>query len=89
MARDATKPSSPASAWARLVGNLDDIRDAEANYQTATRYAETARMRRNAAVRAALDAGWSHTQIAAATGLTRGRIGQIASARDAAPQDLH
>jgi hypothetical protein len=83
------EPSSRASAWARLVADLDDLRVAEANYQTTSRLAETARMLRNAAVRAALADGCTHTQIAAATGLTRGRIGQIAAARDAAPQDLH
>ena len=34
--------------------------------------------KRNALVRAALAAGWTHAQISEATGLTRGRIGQIA-----------
>ena len=58
-----------------------DLRKAEARYQRAFRRAEEARGHRNAAVRAALDAGWTHQQIANATGLTRGRIGQIAMQR--------
>jgi cell division protein FtsL len=56
----------------------DDLRKAEARYQRASRRAEEARDYRNAAVRAALAEGWTHARIAEATGLTRGRIGQIA-----------
>jgi hypothetical protein len=55
-----------------------ELRKAEARYQRAFRRAEEAREARNAAVRAALDAGWTHAAIAEATGLTRGRVGQIA-----------
>jgi transcriptional regulator with XRE-family HTH domain len=36
------------------------------------------REQRNAAVREALREGWTHAQIAQATGLTRSRVGQIA-----------
>ena len=54
-----------------------ELRKAEARYQRAFRRAEEAREARNALVRAALEAGWTHAQIAEATGLTRGRIGQI------------
>lgn len=57
-----------------------ELRKAEARYQRASRAAEQAREARNATVRAAIDAHWSHTAIAAAMGLTRGRIGQIATA---------
>ena len=39
---------------------------------------QTARDARNAAVRQAIADGWTHAQIANATGLTRSRIGQIA-----------
>lgn len=59
-----------------MTGN--DLRKAEARYQRAFRRAEEAREARNAAVRAAIAAGWTHAQIAAATGLTRSRVGQIA-----------
>ena len=58
--------------------STDELRQAEARYQRAFRRSETAREERNAAVRAALEAGWTHARIAAATGLTRGRVGQIA-----------
>ena len=56
----------------------DELRSAEARYQRAFRRAEEARTDRNAAVRQALEAGWTHAQIAEATGLTRSRVGQIA-----------
>jgi hypothetical protein len=55
-----------------------DLRKAEARYQRAAARAEHARYQRNAAVRAALAEGWTHAAIAEATGLTRGRVGQIA-----------
>lgn len=54
-----------------------ELRKAEARYQRASRRSEEAREARNALVREALAAGWTHQQIADATGLTRGRIGQI------------
>jgi hypothetical protein len=54
---------------------------AEARYQRAFRRSEVERERRNAAVREALAAGWTHARIAEATGLTRGRVGQIAMSR--------
>jgi hypothetical protein len=56
----------------------DELRSAEARYQRASLLAEQARTERNATIHAALQAGWSHAAIAAATGLTRGRIGQMA-----------
>ena len=57
------------------------LRKAEARYQRAFRRSEQARDERNTAVRAALEAGWTHARIAEATGLTRGRVGQIALQR--------
>ena len=39
---------------------------------------EDARQERNRLVLEALQAGWTHARIAEATGLTRGRVGQIA-----------
>ena len=57
-----------------------ELRAIESRYQRASQAAETAREARNAAVRAALDEGWTHARIAEATGLSRGRINQIAQA---------
>ena len=54
---------------------------AEARYQRAFGRSEAAREERNRVVREALMAGWTHARIAEATGLTRGRVGQIASRR--------
>lgn len=50
----------------------------EETYRLDQRQAEASRKRRNEAVRQALVEGWTHAQIAEATGLTRARIGQIA-----------
>ena len=58
----------------------EELQKAEARYQRASRRAEEAREERNAAVRAALAAGWTHARIAKATGMTRGRVGQLAQA---------
>lgn len=60
--------------------NESDLREAERAYSTATRRAERLRAERNALVQQALAAGWTHSRIAEATGLTRGRIGQMAQA---------
>jgi CRP-like cAMP-binding protein len=57
-----------------------ELRKAEARYQRAFARSEAAREDRNALVRSALAEGWTHARIAEATGLTRGRVGQIASA---------
>lgn len=56
----------------------DELRKAERAYQAAHQRAEAKRAERNAAVRRALAAGWTHAQIAEATGLTRARVGQLA-----------
>jgi DNA-directed RNA polymerase specialized sigma24 family protein len=56
----------------------EQLRKAEARYQRAFARSEELRAERNAAVRQALEAGWSHAQIAKATGLTRSRVGQLA-----------
>jgi hypothetical protein len=55
-----------------------DLQRAEARYQRAFLHAEKVREERNRLVREALAAGWTHARIAEATGLTRGRIGQLA-----------
>ena len=58
-----------------------ELRKAEARYQRAFRRYEAEREARNAAVRAAIAAGWTHAAISEATGLTRARVGQIALSR--------
>ena len=58
--------------------SAEELSEAEAAYRAASARAERAREQRNAAVRQALAAGWTHARISRATGLTRGRIGQIA-----------
>ena len=55
----------------------EELRKAEARYQRAFAVAETRREERNAAVRRALADGWTHAAISSATGLSRGRVGQI------------
>jgi hypothetical protein len=56
----------------------DELRKAEARYQRAFQRAEELRRERNALILEAVDAGWSHAQIANATGMTRSRVGQLA-----------
>lgn len=58
---------------------VDELRKAEARFRRATQRAEEAREARNVAIRRALAAGWTHARISEATGLTRGRINQIAN----------
>jgi hypothetical protein len=55
----------------------DELRKAEARYKRASLRAEEAREARNRLVREALTEGWTHARIAEATGLSRGRVGQI------------
>jgi len=56
----------------------DELRQAEARYQRAFRRSEELRAERKDAVLQAIANGWTHAQIAEATGLTRSRVGQIA-----------
>lgn len=56
----------------------DELRKAEDAFKADYKTAEKSRARRNELVRAALRAGWTHQQISDATGLSRGRISQIA-----------
>lgn len=57
----------------------DKLRKAEARCQRADAQREAARQARDDTIRAAIGDGWTHAQVADATGLTRGRIGQIAT----------
>jgi hypothetical protein len=59
-----------------------ELHEAEARYRRAFRRSEAERQARNAAVREALLQGWTHAQIADATGLTRARVGQIALGKE-------
>jgi hypothetical protein len=57
---------------------MQQVLKAQAAYEAAVRSTESRRQERNAAVRAALARGCTHAEVARATGLSRGRIGQIA-----------
>lgn len=57
-----------------------DLAKAQAAHEAAARVFEETRAARNALVRAALAEGWTHARIAQHTGLSRGRISQIAKA---------
>ena len=51
---------------------------AEAAYRASALRAEHNRERRNALVHEAIAEGWTHARIAAATGLARSRVSQLA-----------
>ena len=55
----------------------DEVRMAQIRYEQALAQAEAARVDRNCLVAVALAQGWTHAQIAEATGLSRGRVSQI------------
>ncbi len=57
------------------------LEKAEAAFRSAAARAETYRERRNDLVRQAAGGGWTHRQIAEATGLARSRISQLAPPR--------
>lgn len=63
---------------ARAEVTAEDLREAQRTYADAQAVADEERYWRDRAVQEALSAGWTHAQIAEATGLTRGRVGQIA-----------
>lgn len=56
----------------------DELAEAQRASEEARVRARFAEQNRNAMIRQALEEGWTHAQIARATGLTRGRIGQLA-----------
>jgi hypothetical protein len=58
---------------------VEELKKAEMAYRAATCRAEEKREARNRAIRQALAEGWTHARISEATGLTRGRINQIAN----------
>ena len=64
---------------ARQLQQLED------RYRSSFARMETARERRNAAVRSAVAAGWTFEQISAATGITRQRLHQITHRNQLAP----
>ena len=57
---------------------LRDLHKAEVQYRSAQSRADLLRLERNRLIRLAIAAGWTHAQIAETTGLTRGRVGQLA-----------
>jgi hypothetical protein len=56
----------------------DDLRNAQNEFAASEDETRELRLARNTAIQTALQAGWTHAQISQATGLTRGRIGQLA-----------
>jgi hypothetical protein len=56
----------------------EQLQAAEAAHQDAQARAEAAREHRNHLVRQALLEGWTQADVSTATGLSRGRIGQLA-----------
>lgn len=58
-----------------------DLRRAEAALKAASLRAEAKRGARDALVREAVAAGWTHARVAEATTLTRGRVNQIVRGR--------
>lgn len=61
-----------------------ELRDLEVSYQAVARDAEALRKSRNVAIALAIADGWTHAQISEATGLSRGRIGQLAQTKTGA-----
>lgn len=60
---------------------LPELRNLQRRYERAATKAEELREQRNAAVRQHLADGYTHQWISDATGLSRGRISQIAQSR--------
>lgn len=61
-----------------MTPTLNQLRKASDAYRRSAEDADRLRQHRDALIRAALDAGMTHATISQATGLTRGRVGQIA-----------
>ncbi len=59
----------------------DQLRRAETKLKADYQAAERSRARRNELVRAAIADGWTLQQVSDLTGLSRGRISQIASGK--------
>lgn len=57
----------------------EQLASAEASYREAFAVSEAKKAERDALVLAAVRAGWSYAKIADAMGITRGRVGQIAT----------
>jgi hypothetical protein len=64
--------------WVAMSITVEDLQRAEYRYQWEVEMLETSLVERNRAVRKAIELGWTHAQVAAATGLSRARVGQIA-----------
>jgi hypothetical protein len=79
LARDTPRPQRGRPS--RHVDDPDTaahLRRLSARIRTRQAALRTLEDERNQAVREAIAAGWTHAQIAQATGLTRTRVGQIA-----------
>jgi DNA-binding NarL/FixJ family response regulator len=60
-----------------VAERVENLRRLERTYRAAAAKAEAKRQERNAAIAEALAAGMTHAQIAKATGMSRGRVGQL------------
>lgn len=63
-----------------------ELRRSEQAFQRAYGRTNTLREHRNRLVREAIAAGWSHAQVARATGMSRARVGQLAAANGNQPE---
>ncbi len=81
-----SKPLTPAQIRKLGLSEADellalDLAASEAEYRRAAARAEELRASRTRLAQAALDRQWTHARISEITGLTRGRVGQIATGR--------
>lgn len=84
---DARSNAEPIGMWAPeltpgdsvLARQTRQVALAERDLRVAESGRDAARARRDGVIAARLADGWTHAQLAEATGLTRGRIGQIAT----------
>jgi hypothetical protein len=61
-----------------MTVTVEGLERAEDRFRFEVELFESTRMERNRLVRQAIEDGWTHAQVAAATGLSRARVGQIA-----------
>jgi hypothetical protein len=61
--------------------SVEDLERAEGRYRLEMELVDEARLTRNRLVREAVASGWTYREVAAATGLSRARVGQLVSPR--------
>ena len=80
--RRQTRPRPPRASRQVLYNLRRRLGSIERRYERSAVQSEHLRQERNIAVFDALDAGMTHEEIAAETGLNRSRVGQIARTRN-------